>query len=294
MPEAETVPNLTTQHSLSNPRFFLRDYMTMRPKLLDTWDEPQFDPLTTPPEDFEGMSLDDAADLIKHWFFENFENPAQITPYESAEGGYQYIWGGPYDARDVIENVFADTASEELITAAIAAVEHEGIEWVPNAIRIQPPDEEEDEPPRNPEDLHTEMMKRIAALEETLAQISPKPAGIGHNNPPEPIDAVPFSDLDLHEVANALIILKAQPFIPSEMAIPAVEVAGDKIKTGGEKILGWLTQQADSFFSEAVKEAGKEFGKWGMRTAIWALLAERLISVGQSVATWLQTVHPPF
>ena len=28
----------------------------------------------------------------------NFEDPANETPYESSEGGYIYIWGGPYDA----------------------------------------------------------------------------------------------------------------------------------------------------------------------------------------------------
>lgn len=179
--------------------------MATRPTILDTWDEPQLDPLTTPPDDFEGMSLDDAANLIKDWFFENFEDPAHITPYESAEGGYQYIWG-PYDARDVIENVFADTASEELIEAAIATIEREGVVWVPNSSRLQPPDEDEDELPPNPENLHTEMLERIAALEETLAQMSPRPAGIGHNNPPEAIEALPFSDLDCKEAERLIAV----------------------------------------------------------------------------------------
>jgi hypothetical protein len=67
----------------------------------------------------------------------------------------------------------------------------------------------------------------------------------------------------------------------------------DKIKALGEKIRGWFTRQADSFVSEAVKEAGKEFGKWGMRLFL-VLLAERLIEVRQIVSTWLQSVQPPF
>jgi len=34
--------------------------------------------------------------MMADWFLANFENPAECTPYESAEGGYQWIWGGPY------------------------------------------------------------------------------------------------------------------------------------------------------------------------------------------------------
>ena len=39
-------------------------------------------------------------ELMIEWFNQNFEDPAERTPYESAEGGYQWIWGGPYDARE--------------------------------------------------------------------------------------------------------------------------------------------------------------------------------------------------
>jgi hypothetical protein len=41
------------------------------------------------------------------WFLTNYEDPANSTPYESAEGGYQYIWGGPYDANIEIGDKFA-------------------------------------------------------------------------------------------------------------------------------------------------------------------------------------------
>ena len=58
--------------------------MSERPKILEHWDEVQHDPLTLPPDDFDGMSTDDAVELIKEWFFENFEDPVHSTPYESA------------------------------------------------------------------------------------------------------------------------------------------------------------------------------------------------------------------
>lgn len=144
--------------------------MTERPKVLENWDEVQHDPLTLPPDDFEGMSIEDAVEKIKDWFFENFEDPVHSTPYISAEGGYQYIWGGPYSARDIIENIFADAASQELIDAAIEELESEGWDWVPSSNRRQPP--EEDEPPsEDASTLHAKMLRRIASLEEAMAQL---------------------------------------------------------------------------------------------------------------------------
>lgn len=63
------------------------------------------------------------------------------TPYESKEGGYQYIWGGPYEADEVIRDVFANVASNEIIDGAIEAIERKGLEWVPNERRRQPPED---------------------------------------------------------------------------------------------------------------------------------------------------------
>jgi hypothetical protein len=40
-----------------------------------------------------------------------------------------------------------------------------------------------------------------------------------------------------------------------------------------KRLRGWFTRQADSFVSEAVKEAGKELGKWGMRVFLILLAA---------------------
>ena len=107
-----------------------------------TWDEIQLDPLSPPPENFNDLSVEEAVKLIQDWFFNNFEDPAHSTPYDSGEGGYQYIWGGPYEAADVISNVFAGVAAEEVINAAIEAIEHEGLVWVPNERRIQPPEDD--------------------------------------------------------------------------------------------------------------------------------------------------------
>jgi hypothetical protein len=54
--------------------------MSERPRILTDWDEVQHDPLTLPPDDFQGIDIEDAVEKIKDWFFENFEDPVQSTP----------------------------------------------------------------------------------------------------------------------------------------------------------------------------------------------------------------------
>jgi hypothetical protein len=267
--------------------------MNKRQNGLEHWDEIQHDPVSDPPDNFNGMEIEEAVALIATWFFRNFEDPAHHTPYISAEGGYQYIWGGPYDTRDIIENVFADSASEELITAAIEEIENEGFEWVPNSSRRQPPEEWDPEPKSEEATLHGEMQTHIAALEEALARLPKTTANLGHNNPPEPIHDLPLNIADRRELADALKILKVQPSKPPKSEIGAIGTALSTIEAKTTKAQEWLARQADTFFSEATKEAGKEFGKWAPR-AIWLYLIDHLLGLSKTAAAWLQSLQPPF
>jgi len=74
--------------------------------------------------DFEGMK----AEMIE-WFLSKYENPAENCPYESAEGGYIYIWGGPYDARDVLFDNFSGNYPDDVIEEVVEDLEHESWEW---------------------------------------------------------------------------------------------------------------------------------------------------------------------
>jgi hypothetical protein len=82
-----------------------------------------------------GIEFDDAVDAIVDWFFANFEDPAESTPYQSAEGGYIYIWGGPCDAREEIDAMFA-SIDEKVIDAAVERIELDGYEWAPSQSRM--------------------------------------------------------------------------------------------------------------------------------------------------------------
>jgi hypothetical protein len=63
------------------------------------------------------------------WFFEHYEDPANGVPYDSNGGRYQYVFGGPYHAREELSKHFPDAKGEE-IENATQIIEVEGWEWV--------------------------------------------------------------------------------------------------------------------------------------------------------------------
>ena len=52
------------------------------------------------PSQFRRLSRSRKVEAMSKWFLDNYEDPAVRTPYESGEGGYQWIWGGPYEAHE--------------------------------------------------------------------------------------------------------------------------------------------------------------------------------------------------
>lgn len=85
---------------------------------------------------FRRMSKDQKREVMIEWFHANYEDPAQRTPYESAEGGYQWIWGGPYDAEEEIRETFERIAPKALIAEVLEEVQSDGMyEWAPTPRR---------------------------------------------------------------------------------------------------------------------------------------------------------------
>ena len=109
-----------------------------------------------PPDD---DNLQARIDALVEWFVERFEDPAHRLPYESAEGGYQWIYGGPYDAREELGDKFPEEA-EDVIEAAVDEIESDGLtEWAP----VSHPDDydehydgghDDDEEPSGEDDLN--------------------------------------------------------------------------------------------------------------------------------------------
>ena len=70
-------------------------------------------------------------DVMKTWFFANFEDPANRTPYDSSEGGYQWIWGGPYFASDELMGEFFNVVPDELIEDLASELNFMCCQWSP-------------------------------------------------------------------------------------------------------------------------------------------------------------------
>lgn len=68
-------------------------------------------------------------DEMKVWFLQNYEDPANSCPFESKEGGYFYIYGGPYDAQEELENEFGHIYNDEEIRIAAEELENEQGVW---------------------------------------------------------------------------------------------------------------------------------------------------------------------
>jgi hypothetical protein len=151
---------------------------------------------------FRRMRKAEKLELMVGWFNQHFEDPAENTSYVSAEGGYLWNHGGPYEARDELYSKFGGIVSEKLIEEAVEEVERGGItDWTgvdsgEGLDEMESPDELEelsslerfsDQPTSaygTSQDHEARARARSALdrLQEALERSLP--AGIGHNRPP--------------------------------------------------------------------------------------------------------------
>jgi len=68
-------------------------------------------------------------EAMRSWFHENFQDPVEETPYDSSEGGYIYIYGGPYDASEELEARFAGVVPEDVIKKLADELSDQSWEW---------------------------------------------------------------------------------------------------------------------------------------------------------------------
>lgn len=68
---------------------------------------------------------DNAIEEMKDWFFENYDDPANFLPYNGREGGYQYLFGGPYELNNVLYDQFGYEYSDDYIQSVIEIIENE-------------------------------------------------------------------------------------------------------------------------------------------------------------------------
>lgn len=81
--------------------------------------------------DVAGMGPEEQTEIMRRWFCENYEDPAEQTPFQSSEGGYIWIWGGPYDAHEVLADEFDGIISENVIEELAGDLDGDCPEWAP-------------------------------------------------------------------------------------------------------------------------------------------------------------------
>jgi hypothetical protein len=227
------------------------------------------------------------------WFSQNFEDPAVRTPYESAEGGYQWIWGGPYEARDELYSKFGDLISESLLEEVVEEIEREGLtDWAPVS---SPDDYDPPEPPDEPPSLdifldepsanygmpaeQAARAKAQAALDDLQKMLDePRPVGIGHNRPPEDIEPE-----ELKEVRTAVGELKVE-FGKQSPAISFVKKWAKPLRDALIACGKWGANKLDKGADAAVKVIGGGVGTWMLSQCI-----PGLHNAFSAIVDWLET-----
>jgi hypothetical protein len=257
---------------------------------------------------FRRMSGQRKKEVMLEWFHANYEDPAERTPYESAEGGYQWIWGGPYNASEEFGGTFYDVASETLIQRVVDEVQSDGLfVWAPTPRREDyEPIEEADvrEKPPSLEDIPDEAgpaygtredyevrQRSLDALNKLNAVLGhPADIGIGHNRPPETLtEDVEETFADLRPtVADLSAELRTQ-----EPKIPVVKRLASKL---GEVIFVagyWAARKIDKMADEAAKTMGKAIGVVAT-VAIEPHVQAAIHDAFNTVLRWLHLVTSPF
>lgn len=229
-------------------------------------------PVSDTPFIDEDGDREEIVEAIKDWFSENFEDPAQSTPYDGGEGGYQWVWGGPFSAREEIEDAFF-TLDQEILDEAISAIEEDGDEWAPSQDRIT----EDYDPQDERVAPYDRLQSAISDLEKLLAEATPLSAAIGGNFPPEDIGLPPYNETDHAAVSSALEVLKADEVSLSHKP-EAVEAAAAAIKSTGEKIKNFLARHGDKFAESFASQMGKRVAD-SLTLGFWWKLSGALLAV---------------
>jgi hypothetical protein len=79
----------------------------------------------------EDAGREEQLEAMEEWFRERYEDPAEQTPYESKEGGYIWIWGGPYDAEEVLREKFEGVVPDDVIEELATDLTGENPGWAP-------------------------------------------------------------------------------------------------------------------------------------------------------------------
>ena len=260
-------------------------------------------------EEFAKLAGDDQVEYMVAWFHRYYEDPVHGMPYQSREGGYQYIYGGPYDAESELSNEFGTAAKDEALARAVDTIQEDGtVNWAPSPRHPNRANDNSEHEVSLEERLSTiaaalegdavptfgsveeragraEVAKAIQQVEAQLLAPAQADGGIGHNNPP---DDKRLNQDKMRTIRVSITIVKREI---AEQQPDALEVA--KAAGALHKVVQRLGEYADlagaEFSKGAGKTAGEEFGKGAGKALKWALYSG-LVYLVDTVTGWLDLV----
>jgi len=139
---------------------------------------------------------------MRCWFYARFQDPTNNTPYDGREGGFQFIWGGPFDPNDEIQERFGSVVKYEVMEKLITELLQEvGDEWAPI----------EHEGPNYDEELSFRVVSRddpLRLLEDRIGKIEDV---LDWNNDPNTSELV-------HQMVHSSLIAALEAFLADTMA----------------------------------------------------------------------------
>ena len=264
------------------------------------------------------LSEEEQVEVMVNWFLSRYQDPVHRLPYNSAEGGYQWVFGGPENADEVLQDEFSSFIDFKVIRKAVDEVEAEGtLEWSPmpdddffedhplgrgdftasdfdaNDFDVAESDGGDSPPPvtakstpENLEELKTRLASVLSDLEERLSEQLPKP-GLGHNNPPEPIEDTPLCPNDISATISATASLRNEA-LSSDPDISTAKTRLHFLQGVAARLASWLgtrlTKGADAFIAAAGAAAGAKI-VWS-----WQPIHDLLAAALDLGARWLHTI----
>ena len=222
-----------------------------------------------------------AIGAMETWFFTQFEDPQNETPRDNEEQAFIYVWGGPFDASDVLHGQFGDEYDEGWIEAAVEQIERDGTtEWAPTATGDY---YEHPEPAREADgaltaELTARILERLDRLEATVAGLPGLPGNIGHNAPPGEVGLPPYAEeaADITDTiaATRTELAEANPD-PARLA-----TLSERFGRWGRKFGHWLAKKGDVAIDEFIK-SGVKMATWGGAIALFTDLGHDLLGLAR-------------
>lgn len=253
--------------------------------------------------EFKRLKKADRIEIMVSWFNANYEDPVHRMPYNSREGGYQWIHGGPYDALEVLSEEFEGAADFVMIEQAVDEIQSDGqFEWAPQ----NDGDFEDFQPEESfrgysraelnalEQESRAQVIKTLDELQQLLrpvyatieqSRITP---GIGHNNPPEDSDLGSVIDND-----DWLELSKAADGIRAEAAslspkVSKIEESESVFKRIATTLAGWILDRVNAGIDNTV----------AVLIGIGIVKPEAVLvainSVALAISKWLHSLAWPF